>query len=106
MDRTGFAVMAVIVASTVILLSALLFWAAWRRFGKQLLSWAFSGIWLTRWEKQDRWGINLNQLSCPKCQTLIPVFRWPRSIKQALWGGATCPNCGCEMDKWGRTLSD
>jgi RNase P subunit RPR2 len=42
---------------------------------------------------------------CPRCQTLMATFRWPGSVKQALWGGWTCPSCGCQMDRSGRELA-
>jgi transposase len=25
-------------------------------------------------------------------------------LKQALWGGWTCPNCGCEVDRQGNAI--
>jgi len=28
----------------------------------------------------------------------------PKTLEQALWGGNTCANCGCVMDKWGRAV--
>jgi ssDNA-binding Zn-finger/Zn-ribbon topoisomerase 1 len=54
---------------------------------------------------KNRWGINLQPVSCPKCgNTTFSTFRRPTSIRQALWGGKTCPVCGTEMDKWGRQI--
>jgi hypothetical protein len=40
--------------------------------------------------------------ACPRCATALPQTRKPASLKQALWGGWTCPNCGCEADRLGR----
>lgn len=55
--------------------------------------------------------------ACPNCQERlgrkIPIcpccgvcpkgpIRWPRSFRQAFWGGYTCWNCSCDYDKWGR----
>ena len=41
-------------------------------------------------------------VSCPRCGTEVPMFRKPASLKQALWGGYQCSNCGAEMDARGR----
>ena len=54
---------------------------------------------------KGRWGINLRLPNCPECDQKAPAFRNPTSIKQALWGGWTCSNCGCEMDKWGKEVA-
>jgi hypothetical protein len=51
---------------------------------------------------KNRWGINLDSASCPSCKVPIPQPRKPQSLKQALWGGSTCEQCGTESDKWGR----
>ena len=40
--------------------------------------------------------------ACPRCTTELPQTRKPASLKQALWGGWTCPDCGCEVDRLGR----
>ncbi len=47
-------------------------------------------------------GINLQAVDCPKCGQGLPRLRVPASLHQLMWGGWTCPNCGCEMDKWGK----
>jgi len=54
---------------------------------------------------KNKWGINLRRVSCPNCGAPAPRVRTPASTQQTLWGGTTCPKCGCEMDKWGRRLS-
>jgi hypothetical protein len=54
---------------------------------------------------KNRWGINLGSVSCPRCNTVLPQVREPRSRQQSMWGGWTCPNCGIEVDKWGREVS-
>lgn len=51
---------------------------------------------------KNRWGLNLQPVNCPACGSPMPKVRQPESLKQALWGGGTCTQCGCEMDKWGR----
>lgn len=43
---------------------------------------------------------------CPKCDTVLPKFRKPRNKRQRLWGGWTCPNCGTELDRKARPVSD
>lgn len=53
-------------------------------------------------DKKSRLGINPEPVNCPDCGNPMPKIRRPRTIKQALWGGGTCPKCGCEMDKWGK----
>jgi hypothetical protein len=55
--------------------------------------------------KKTDWGLNFRQVSCPRCGTALQAIRSPRSLREALWGGGTCPKCGCEMDKWGREIS-
>jgi hypothetical protein len=54
---------------------------------------------------KNRWGINLRPLSCPNCGKQVPRARVPTSTSETLWGGATCPNCSCKMDKWGRRIA-
>ena len=55
--------------------------------------------------RRNRWGINLERVSCPRCQQPMPQVRKPKSVSQFLWGGGTCERCGCKMDKWGRELT-
>ena len=50
--------------------------------------------------------MNLNAqvraLPCPRCkQTLGNNRPGTRTFKQILWGGWTCPNCGCDVDRHG-----
>jgi disulfide bond formation protein DsbB len=54
---------------------------------------------------KNRWGINLDPVSCPSCNTQFPQIRQPQSTRQALWGGGTCSKCGTEVDKWGREVT-
>jgi hypothetical protein len=54
---------------------------------------------------QNGWGINLKPVTCPSCNCAMPQVRKPKSLREALWGGGTCMNCGCEMDKWGRQIT-
>ena len=46
-------------------------------------------------------GINLKTVKCPRCRTEQPKIRFPKGWKEILWGGYTCHNCGCKMDKYG-----
>ena len=43
--------------------------------------------------------------TCPRCGMLQPRFRKPQGARELLWGGWTCPNCGCRMDRYGRERS-
>lgn len=54
---------------------------------------------------KNRWGMNLRRVACPDCGTAMRRVRMPNSRQQAVWGGHTCPNCQCEMDKWGRRIA-
>ena len=56
------------------------------------------------WPRKGRWGINLSNVSCPRCGRAMPRVRRPRNLRQVLWGGWTCPDCGCEMDKYGKEV--
>ena len=51
--------------------------------------------------RTGRWGINLRARTCPVCGMPSPGVRLPHSLRQALWGGWTCTQCGAELDKWG-----
>jgi hypothetical protein len=53
---------------------------------------------------KNRLGVNLGPVSCPRCSTPFPTLRIPKSLRQARWGGWTCPTCGVEVDKWGREI--
>ena len=55
--------------------------------------------------RKGRWGINPNP-ACQQCDTPAPLFRLPNSLKQTLWGGWTCAECGYELDKWGEPLAE
>lgn len=56
--------------------------------------------------KDGDFGINFSLPNCPVCDERVPSFRTPTSLNQAFWGGWTCQNCGCEMDKWGKELEE
>jgi hypothetical protein len=53
---------------------------------------------------RNKWGVNLRGSHCPRCNSKMPSVRVPKSSAQTLWGGSTCCNCGCEVDKWGREI--
>jgi len=42
------------------------------------------------------------QRACPRCQALLPKMRKPKSMRQMLFGGWTCSECGCEVNSMGR----
>ncbi len=73
--------------------------------------------------KSGRWGVNFSPMNnwktklfsrrlkftdtladvcCPNCGYQLPKVRTPESLKQALWGGWTCKQCGAEVNKWGK----
>ena len=54
---------------------------------------------------RNDWGVNLSLPNCPKCGKKVPAIRKPTSTRQAMWGGWTCSNCGCEMDKVGKEIN-
>jgi predicted RNA-binding Zn-ribbon protein involved in translation (DUF1610 family) len=62
------------------------------------------GIFIWRQSQtKGRWGLSrMFGMKCPKCGTAMPTIRKPTSMRQALWGGWTCPNCGATLDKYGR----
>jgi hypothetical protein len=66
------------------------------------------GVWflVSQTRKKGRYGIGeiLNN-KCPRCATAMPAVRAPASWQESLWGGWTCPNCGCKVDKYGRERS-
>jgi hypothetical protein len=51
---------------------------------------------------KGRWGIGSLRASCPRCGTRLPMIRKPASAEEMMWGGWTCPKCGCKVDKYGR----
>ena len=54
--------------------------------------------------KGKKWGINLQSVHCPQCNKQAPKIRTPKNLRQLLWGGWTCSECGCKMDKWGKSI--
>ena len=42
---------------------------------------------------------------CPQCGLPRPQRRFPKSVRQFLWGGWTCEQCGCEVDSIGRKIT-
>lgn len=41
---------------------------------------------------------------CPDCGEPLPKVRKPANKRQMLWGGWTCPECGCEVDRKGKKI--
>lgn len=52
------------------------------------------------------WALIQPQKNCPQCGKPFPKFRKPKTRRQRLWGGWTCPNCGCEVDRKGRKIRE
>ncbi|WP_298420294.1 hypothetical protein [uncultured Kordia sp.] len=46
--------------------------------------------------------INTKTVNCPKCREEQPKIRKPKGWYEILWGGNTCKNCGCKMDRFGK----
>jgi len=51
-------------------------------------------------------GLVMPRRKCPDCGELFPRFRKPANRQQALWGGGTCPKCGCKVDRRGRKIQN
>lgn len=49
-------------------------------------------------------GLVMPARKCPQCATRLPKFRKPANKRQAMWGGTTCPACGCESDRKGHKI--
>lgn len=43
--------------------------------------------------------------SCPECGVKMPKFRKPANRQQMLWGGWTCSECGCEINRKGQKVN-
>ncbi|MCK5833172.1 hypothetical protein KAH81_05815 [bacterium] len=56
-------------------------------------------------DKLKKWKMNLDKVLCPKCNEQMPTLRIPQEIHQLMWGGWTCPKCGCKMDKFGKEIA-
>ena len=55
--------------------------------------------------RHGRLGINVREKSCEVCGWPSPGGpRIPANLRQTLWGGWTCSNCGTESDKWGKPI--
>jgi len=49
----------------------------------------------------SKWGMNFSHdVRCPECNHSLLTRRRPKSFRQFMWGGWTCPGCGIELDKW------
>jgi hypothetical protein len=56
--------------------------------------------------RRGNWGLNFKNPTCPLCGQPPSAVRVPKNMRQALWGGTTCGNCGLEYDKWGRAINE
>ncbi len=43
--------------------------------------------------------------NCPRCGSSLPRFRIPTSVRQLLYGGSRCKQCGCEVDRTGHEIA-
>ena len=51
--------------------------------------------------RKNRWGINLDAVSCPRSNIPFPQIRKRKLCNK---GGGTCSASGAKVDKWGREL--
>lgn len=51
--------------------------------------------------KFGKFKINTKSVNCPKCKAPQPLIRKPKGWQEILWGGSTCKNCGCKIDRFG-----
>jgi hypothetical protein len=51
--------------------------------------------------KYFKFKVNLKTIYCPKCGDEQPIIRKPKGWQEILWGGITCENCNCKMDRFG-----
>ena len=66
---------------------------------------ALAGFIWQQTKAKGRWGLSLAARNCPRCGTPLPFVRKPSSMQEGLWGGWTCPACGCKVDKYGREIA-
>jgi hypothetical protein len=52
------------------------------------------------------WGLTFKRAVCAQCGILMPTFRKPANWRQFMWGGWTCPECGFELDRYGRPVEE
>ena len=51
------------------------------------------------------WDGMRRRYNCPRCGSPLPRFRIPTSVRQLLYGGSTCKQCGCEVDSAGHEIT-
>lgn len=56
--------------------------------------------------KGKRMGLNFKKTACTKCGAALPRFRRPANLRQILWGGWSCHECGSEYDKWMKPIDE
>ncbi len=52
------------------------------------------------------WALATPARKCPDCGNPLPKFRKPANKQEALWGGSTCPQCGCQVDRRGQKINN
>ncbi len=50
------------------------------------------------------WVLLIPRKTCPKCGAKLSRFRKPTNLRQTLWGGWTCLECGSELDRKGNVI--
>lgn len=51
-------------------------------------------------------GLLQKPKACPDCGEPLPKVQKAKNRRQMLWGGCTCPECGCEVDRKGRKVRE
>ena len=51
-------------------------------------------------------GLLIPRKSCPKCQSLLPRFRKPASVREAMLGGWHCEKCNAKIGRNGVLLPE
>jgi hypothetical protein len=52
--------------------------------------------------KAESPAMNIAKSHCPRCGEKMPLVNFKASFQQILFGGWTCPKCGCETNSAGR----
>lgn len=48
--------------------------------------------------------VMMKKRRCPDCGAELPLVRTPKTARQFVWGGWTCPKCTVELDRAGEKI--
>ena len=51
-------------------------------------------------------GLLQRRKACPACHSLLPRFRMPANVRQAMLGGWHCKSCGARIGRNGALLPE